>query len=123
MGVAEGEGEKKPGRSHGNEKSRDAAANGKDHAFGKSQQNNLPPGGAHGQTESGLPAAAHGPHEQQVSHIRARDQQNQRADNQKNPRRLRPYCSFMAPTPAPAGTTSITCFGSVLMMSGIQLAG
>jgi hypothetical protein len=29
----------------------------------------------------------------------------------------------MMPTPAPAGTTVITCRGKLWMMSGIQLAG
>ena len=37
--------------------------------------------------------------------------------------RLRPYCSFMTPTPAPAGTTLMTCFGSTGSTSGIQFAG
>ena len=37
--------------------------------------------------------------------------------------RLRPYCSFMMPTPAPAGTTVMTCCGSDWMTSGIQFAG
>ena len=37
--------------------------------------------------------------------------------------RLRPYCSFITPTPAPAGTTAITCCGSAWMTSGIQFAG
>ena len=37
--------------------------------------------------------------------------------------RLRPYCSFMTPTPAPAGTIAIVCFGSAAMMSDIQFAG
>jgi hypothetical protein len=35
--------------------------------------------------------------------------------NPQTPRRicrLRPYCSFMMPTPAPADTTVITCRGS-----------
>ncbi len=38
-------------------------------------------------------------------------------------RRLRPYCSFMTPTPAPAGTTVITWRGSMRTMSAIQLDG
>ena len=37
--------------------------------------------------------------------------------------RLRPYASFIAATPEPAGTTLITCCGSMRMTSGIQLAG
>ena len=37
--------------------------------------------------------------------------------------RLRPYSSFITATPAPAGTTLITCLGSVRMTSAIQLAG
>ena len=38
-------------------------------------------------------------------------------------RRLRPYCSFITPTPAPAGTTVITCSGSLRSISGIQFEG
>ena len=37
--------------------------------------------------------------------------------------RLRPYSSFISATPAPAGTTLITCLGSVRITSAIQLAG
>ena len=37
--------------------------------------------------------------------------------------RLRPYSSFISATPAPAGTTLITCFGSKRSMSDIQLEG
>ena len=37
--------------------------------------------------------------------------------------RLRPYSSFITATPAPAGTTLITCLGSSRITSGIQLAG
>ena len=37
--------------------------------------------------------------------------------------RLRPYCSFITPTPAPAGTIAIVCFGSRRSTSGIQFAG
>ena len=38
-------------------------------------------------------------------------------------RRLRPYCSFITPTPAPAGTTVITCCGSTRSTSASQLGG
>ncbi len=37
--------------------------------------------------------------------------------------RLRPYSSFISATPAPAGTTLITCFGSTRSGSDIQFAG
>ncbi len=38
-------------------------------------------------------------------------------------RRLRPYCSFITPTPAPAGTTAITCCGSTRSISASQFGG
>ena len=37
--------------------------------------------------------------------------------------RLRPYSSFISATPAPAGTTFITCLGRSCRTSGIQLDG
>ncbi len=37
--------------------------------------------------------------------------------------RLRPYCSFITPTPAPAGTTAMTCCGSTRSTVAIQFGG
>ncbi|MEZ5421185.1 MAG: hypothetical protein R2708_28130 [Vicinamibacterales bacterium] len=37
--------------------------------------------------------------------------------------RLRPYCSFITPTPAPAGTTVIDCSARPRSILGSQLAG
>ena len=52
--------------------------------------------------------------------------QAMRSTSAQTPRRicrLRPYCSFMTPTPAPAGTTVIAWLGSVRRTSGIQFDG
>src|SRR5437764_718001 len=45
------------------------------------------------------------------------------SDRRAGATKLRNESNFITPTPAPAGTTSMTCFGSSRTTSGIQLEG
>ncbi len=71
-------------RSDGDDKTRDAADDGEQHAFGESLQNDFTRRGADGETNRGLSAAVDGAGEKQIRDVGARDQKNRSANREQN---------------------------------------
>jgi hypothetical protein len=122
VGVRESQIEQQLRRAHGDDETRDAARHREQHAFDERLGDDLAPRRADGEAHGRLTTTRDRAREQEVRDVGARDQQHETADAQQD-LQARPYSSFMMPTPAPAGTTAIVCFGSMRMTSGIQLEG
>ena len=77
---------------------------------------------ADGEPDRGLAAPGDRAGEQQVCDVGAGDEQHEAAHAKQN---LQAAAVLLLhdPTPAPAGTTVITCRGNAWMTSGIQFAG
>ena len=78
--------------------------------------------GADGEPHGRCVRRATAARQQQVGDVRAGNQQDERAHASRICR-VRPYCSFITPTPAPAGTTAMVCLGSRRIDVGHPVGG
>jgi hypothetical protein len=122
-GAREGEGEQETRGAHRDEQAGDPSADRQQNALHERLRHDLP-------ARSADPQQALYAVREEIGDCRRCKHANGRTEMRRTrphtPRRiwrLRLYCSFMMPTPAPAGTTVMTCRGRFWMTSGIQFAG
>ena len=107
----------------GDEQSGDGAADGEEDALDQRLRDDLAARGAHRKADRGLTAPRDTAGEQQVRDVRARDQQDQPAHAEQNLEAACGTAPSWSPTPAPAGTTVMTCLGSRLDDPGQPVRG
>jgi len=110
------------GGGHCDQKSRDAAGNGEQHALREGLRDDLTPCGADGKPHCDCPRRATARASSKFATL-AHAIRSTRPQTESRICKLRAYPSFIVATPAPAGTTVMDCFGRVRITSGIQLDG